>query len=239
MYQTSCGRLEIIAITALISSLCFACKVRSDTSETSNLSENKHRAQQGVCKKWTARGLTANKEFVSQGKHDVYRIQIATQEQLGVNLPLQAVFDAARKRLTSYKQYPKENIDTLVCAPNSLVSVNTTVVQFITVLGVVWETANRMILPIEDNTNDVERWGFMVGSLYGHKERGVVRYTLEWDHKLNALYYQIETNSEPAGILSNAGYPVVRHYQVSYSNESLEYMKKMSILDAKESLLNK
>ena len=54
----------------------------------------------------------------------------------------------------------------------------------------------RIIYLVEE-TGDVKRFGFGYGTLSGHAERGVERFSVEWNREDGCVYYDVFAFSRP------------------------------------------
>jgi uncharacterized protein (UPF0548 family) len=199
-----------------------SCKTRPAKVSPSQVNSDYYKIDDR-CKNWMAKPLTANLTDVGKGQHDIYDIVIVKTSD---SKKLRATFENVKNRLIRYQQYPVSIISPSICDSSLRIKKGTTIIQDINILGKTWETANRVLEISEQKTEFLDEWAFRVGSVLGHKEKGVVRYSVRLDKKLNQVSYHIETYSTPGSWLVKLGKPVVRHYQVSYSNQSLEHVKK-------------
>ena len=88
--------------------------------------------------------------------------------------------------------------------------------------------ACRVVYLIEDEKEGLRRYGFAYGTLPEHGERGEERFTIEWDHKSDAVYYDIYAFSRPKHPLARVGYPASRLLQKRFARDSKRAMVRAS-----------
>ncbi len=89
--------------------------------------------------------------------------------------------------------------------------------------------ACRVVYLIEDEQNgNLQRYGFAYGTLLEHGERGEERFTLEWDHESDSVYYDIYAFSRPKHPLARIGYPASRLLQKRFARDSKKAMVRAS-----------
>jgi uncharacterized protein (UPF0548 family) len=72
----------------------------------------------------------------------------------------------------------------------------------------------------------VERFGFAYGTLPDHAERGEERFTVEWHHHDDTVWYDILAFSRPNQFLSGLAYPLVRQLQKRFARDSRAVMHR-------------
>ena len=82
----------------------------------------------------------------------------------------------------------------------------------------------RISYTIEENENDFVRRGFAYGTLPEHGERGEERFTVEWHHEDDSVFYDLYALSRPNHLLAWLGYPLARRLQRRFSRDSLQAM---------------
>ena len=82
---------------------------------------------------------------------------------------------------------------------------------------------DRVVLVIDEPG----RYGFVYGTLPGHVERGEERFLVEIDAD-EKVWYSIVNYSRPAHPLAWIGYPVTRHYQRRFVNDSCARMQALT-----------
>jgi uncharacterized protein (UPF0548 family) len=79
--------------------------------------------------------------------------------------------------------------------------------------------ACRIVYMVEE-TGAVDRFGFAYGTLPDHGERGEERFTVEWRHEDDSVWYDIYAFSRPSSLLAWLGYPVTRRLQKRFAADS-------------------
>jgi len=85
--------------------------------------------------------------------------------------------------------------------------------------------ACRIVYTIEEEGTSLKRYGFAVGTLPGHMERGEERFTVEWHAADDSVYYDLFAFSLPAHPLARAAPPLARMIQRRFARDSLQSMK--------------
>jgi uncharacterized protein (UPF0548 family) len=100
-----------------------------------------------------------------------------------------------------------------------------------TVVGVlglhfgVWSlNACRIVYVIEEEASPLRRYGFAIGTLPAHVERGEERFTVEWDRADDSVSYEVFAFARPAHPLARVGPPFVRLVQRRFAAASLRAM---------------
>ena len=107
--------------------------------------------------------------------------------------------------------------------PAAPIAVDTTVA----VLAHVWSiwilNACRIVYVIDD-TGPIDIFGFAYGTLPGHAERGEERFTVQWHHADDSVWYDILAFSRPNHWLTRLGYLYVRRLQKRFARASQQAM---------------
>jgi uncharacterized protein (UPF0548 family) len=90
-----------------------------------------------------------------------------------------------------------------------------------------WSLNPARIIYVIDEQGAVDRYGFAYGTLPGHIEKGEERFSVEWNHADDSVWYDILAYSKPAHVLVRIGKPVARYFQRRFASES-----KLAILKA-------
>jgi uncharacterized protein (UPF0548 family) len=134
----------------------------------------------------------------------------------------QAAFVRAVEALRSWKMY--ETGWTRLCWPD----VPVTEGSLMGVLGRhfgVWSlNACRIVYILEKEGPSLRRYGFALGTLPGHVERGEERFTLEWHRADDSVFYEVFAFARPAHPLARVGPPFVRLIQRRFAADSLRSM---------------
>ena len=83
--------------------------------------------------------------------------------------------------------------------------------------------ACRVVYRIDDE-GPVVRYGFAYGTLPDHGERGEERFTVEWHHEDNSVWYDLFAFSRPNLPLALLGYPLARLLQKRFARDSKRAM---------------
>lgn len=89
-----------------------------------------------------------------------------------------------------------------------------------------WSINSCRIIYILEEKQSVERFGFAFGTLPGHSETGEERFTVEWRHADDAVWYEILAFARPRHILAKIGFPFVRFTQRKFAADSQQAMLK-------------
>ncbi len=85
--------------------------------------------------------------------------------------------------------------------------------------------ACRIAYTIEDEGASLKRYGFALGTLPGHVERGEERFTVEWQAAGDSVSYELFAFARPAHPLARAAPPLARLIQKRFARDSLRSMK--------------
>lgn len=110
--------------------------------------------------------------------------------------------------------------------PDAPITVGTTVGVLAHLPGCYSLNACRIVYVLDEERNGITRVGFAYGTLPDHLERGEERFTIEWRHHDDSVWYDILAFSRPQHWLVKIGYPVARYYQRRFARESLRRMKR-------------
>lgn len=83
--------------------------------------------------------------------------------------------------------------------------------------------ACRIVYTLEER-GPVETFGFAYGTLPHHVERGEERFSVQWDHADDSVWYDIGSFSRPSHLLVRLGEPLARRLQERFIQGSLEAM---------------
>ena len=107
----------------------------------------------------------------------------------------------------------------LLCWPNTPVQPGSVVGVLAHVTGGWWLNACRIVYMV-DEPGEVERFGFAYGTLPDHAERGEERFTVEWRHADNSVWYDLLGYSQPNHRLARLGGPLARQTQKRFAADS-------------------
>ena len=83
--------------------------------------------------------------------------------------------------------------------------------------------ACRIVYRIDDE-GPVVRFGFAYGTLPDHGERGEERFTVEWHHEDNSVWFDLFAFSRPNLPLARLGFPLARLLQKRFARDSKRAM---------------
>jgi uncharacterized protein (UPF0548 family) len=90
--------------------------------------------------------------------------------------------------------------------------------------GGVWMVNACRIVDVVDEAGAVERFGFVYGTTAAHVERGEERFTVEWRHRDDSVWYDVRAFSTPNRWYARLGYPMVRRAQRRFAIDSKRAM---------------
>jgi uncharacterized protein (UPF0548 family) len=131
-------------------------------------------------------------------------------------------FARAVEAMGHWKMY--ETGWTRLCWPDAPVAEGTVVGVIGRHLGLRSLNACRIAYVFEDEGPSLKRYGFAVGTLPGHVERGEERFTVEWDVADDSVFYEVFAFSRPAHPLVRAAEPLARLIQRRFALDSLQSM---------------
>ena len=79
--------------------------------------------------------------------------------------------------------------------------------------------ACRVVYSLDDD-GPVRRRGFAFGTLPSHSEQGEERFTVEWDHETDTVWYELLAFAKPKHVFAKLGYPIARRTQKRFARES-------------------
>ncbi len=80
------------------------------------------------------------------------------------------------------------------------------------------------IVYIREEEGLIETFGFAYGTLHDHMAQGEERFTIEWNHADDCVWYDLFAFSKPRHILFRLGYPIARRVQRRFARDSLAAM---------------
>lgn len=110
-----------------------------------------------------------------------------------------------------------------LCWPETEVEPDAVVGVLAHYLRLWWFNACRVVYTFEE-TGAVERVGFAYGTLPLHAERGEERFTVEWHHTDDSVWYDLYAFSQPQQFLARNFQPLVRRAQRQFARDSLAAM---------------
>jgi len=92
--------------------------------------------------------------------------------------------------------------------------------------GFCWSMNPCRIIYLLEETGEIERFGFAFGTLPGHSEEGEERFTIEWRHADDSVWYELLSFARPHHILAKIGFPFVHLFQQKFAKDSQNAMLK-------------
>jgi uncharacterized protein (UPF0548 family) len=89
-----------------------------------------------------------------------------------------------------------------------------------------WSVNICRIVYLVEKSGPVEKFGFAYGTLQTHVERGEERFTVEWHHDDDSVWYDILAFSRPNLVLIQLGKPYARILQQRFARDSLRVMRQ-------------
>ena len=107
--------------------------------------------------------------------------------------------------------------------PSAPITAGTTVGVLVGALGL-WSLNCCRIVYLLDDGGELERYGFAYGTLPDHAESGEERFTVEWNHRDDSVWYDLFAFSRPNQLLAWLGHPYARRLQKQFAAASLVAM---------------
>jgi len=89
-----------------------------------------------------------------------------------------------------------------------------------------WSLNSARIVYVIEEDGPIQRYSFAYGTLPGHAERGEERFTVEWRHDDDTVWYDLFAFSRPRHALVWAGYPLARLLQRRFASDSKAAMAR-------------
>lgn len=97
--------------------------------------------------------------------------------------------------------------------------------------GFCWSINPCRIIYIIEESGESEKFGFAFGTLPGHSEEGEERFTIEWQHTDDSVWFELLAFARPHHILAKIGFPFVGLFQRKFAKDCgrtmLEAVKKI------------
>lgn len=90
--------------------------------------------------------------------------------------------------------------------------------------GFCWSINPCRIVYILDEKGETERFGFAFGTLPGHSETGEERFTIEWRHQDDSVWFELLSFARPHDILAKIGFPFVGFFQKKFAEDAAQAM---------------
>jgi uncharacterized protein (UPF0548 family) len=142
-----------------------------------------------------------------------------------------AMFASARQALQQWRMFAMDWVTPFPCP--ATIAENTLVAILAQVPGV-WSLNAARIIYVLEQRGLIERYGFAYGTLPDHAAQGEERFTVEWHHQDDSVWYDILAFSRPHQPLARLGYPLARGLQRRFAVASLQAMvQAVSPVDSK------
>jgi uncharacterized protein (UPF0548 family) len=137
--------------------------------------------------------------------------------QLGIGA---ATFARAQAAVCAWKMFDYPRLT--LCWPSTPIEVGRCVAVLVSHWGF-WSLNAARIVYVIDEQGDVSRFGFAYGTLRDHAEIGEERFSVEWNHSDDSVWYDLRAFSRP-GTLAKFAYPFTRKLQREFGMESKKAM---------------
>ena len=135
----------------------------------------------------------------------------------------ETVFQRAKAAMRTWQMFPEAMVE--LCWPNASIEPGTIVAALFRAIPF-WTLNPCCIVYTIDETGPTERYGFAYGTLMDHLECGEERFTVEWKHADNRVWYELYCFSRPRHPLARLGYPYVRLQQRRFRQLSGSAMQR-------------
>jgi uncharacterized protein (UPF0548 family) len=129
-------------------------------------------------------------------------------------------FARAKAAVCAWKMFDHPRI--ALCWPDTPIETGRCVAVLVSHWGF-WSLNAVRIVCVIDEQGDVSRFGFAYGTLADHAEIGEERFSVEWNHADDSVWYDVRAFSRP-GILTKLVYPFARKLQREFGMESKKAM---------------
>jgi len=129
-------------------------------------------------------------------------------------------FERAKHALNAWKMFDIPWLE--LCWPDSPIEAGTTVAVLVSHLTFWSLNACRIVYAMQER-NATETYGFAYGTLRQHGEMGEERFTVEFNHTDQSVWYDIYAFSRPH-LLPRLVYPFTRTLQKRFARDSLQAM---------------
>lgn len=130
-------------------------------------------------------------------------------------------FQKAKQALCNWKMYDFPWLE--LHQENTLIEVGKIFGVLVNTFGI-WSLNNCKIVYKIEEQSTIDRFGFALGTLPLHAESGEERFSVEWNHLDNSVYYDILAFSKPNYLIVKLGYPVCRMLQKKFAQDSKQAM---------------
>lgn len=138
--------------------------------------------------------------------------------QLGVG---ELCFKRAVSAIRSWKQFDLGWVEALPA--DTPIEVNAAVAVLARHSGF-WSFNVSRVVYLIDEAGSIEKFGFAYGTVATHVERGEERFTVEWHHDDDSVWYDILAFSRPNKAIVRLGSAYARRLQKRFAQDSLKVM---------------
>lgn len=142
------------------------------------------------------------------------------------------VFSSATAALRNWAMY--RLAWTRLCYPDAPIQLGTVVAVVVHHLGLWSINPCRIVYTLEES-GKIERFGFAIGTLPAHAERGEERFTVELHQQDDSVWFELFAFAEPNHPLVKVGYPLLRLLQYRFGRGALRAMRE-AVRDPRRSL---
>lgn len=156
---------------------------------------------------------------ITKAKHDDRFVRDHNRIELGIG---EDTFEQACDAIRNWQMF---NLGWVQIYPtNAPIAEGTTVAMWAHALGFWFFNGCRIVYTVDEREGDLWRFGFAYGTLPAHIARGEERFLIEWDRRDDSVHYDILAYSQPNALIAKVGYPVVRHFQKRFAQDSKRAM---------------
>jgi uncharacterized protein (UPF0548 family) len=92
--------------------------------------------------------------------------------------------------------------------------------------GFCWSMNPCRIIYVSEENGEIEKFGFAFGTLPGHSEEGEERFTVEWRHADDSVWFELLAFARPHHVLAKIGFPFVGLFQRKFAEDAGRAMLK-------------
>lgn len=134
-----------------------------------------------------------------------------------------AAFTRAREAIRSWEMFHVGWVE--LCWPTASIAPGSAVAVLAHAAGLWLLNACRVVYAIDEG-GAIERFGFAYGTLPDHAESGEERFTVEWRHEDDSVWYDLLAFSRPQRISARLGSVYTRRLQRRFATDSLRAMSR-------------
>jgi uncharacterized protein (UPF0548 family) len=87
-----------------------------------------------------------------------------------------------------------------------------------------WSINPCRIVYVLDEKGETEKFGFAFGTLPGHSETGEEKFTVEWRHQDDSVWFELLSFARPHDTLAKIGFPFVGFFQRKFAEDAAQAM---------------